>query len=57
MPMRDSVAAQHRTPKIFAVMVLMALVTTAMTGPLLSLSLNWGRRRTLAPAGPLARSS
>jgi Kef-type K+ transport system membrane component KefB len=45
------------TREIFAMMVLMALVTTAMTGPLLSLSLNWGRRRELAPAGPLARSS
>jgi Kef-type K+ transport system membrane component KefB len=45
------------TPEIFAMMVLMALVTTAMTGPLLTLSLNWGRRRALAPAGPLARSS
>ena len=45
------------TPEIFAMMVLMALVTTAMTGPLLSLSLNWGRRHTIAPAGPLARSS
>jgi Kef-type K+ transport system membrane component KefB len=29
------------TPEIFAMMVLMALATTAMTGPLLSLSLNW----------------
>ena len=38
-------------------MVLMALVTTAMTGPLVSLSLNWGRARVVAPAGPLARSS
>jgi K+:H+ antiporter len=45
------------TPEIFAMMVLMALVTTAMTGPLLSLTLNWGRRRTLGPAGPMARSS
>ena len=44
------------TPEIFAMMVLMALVTTAMTGPLLSLSLNWGRGRTLAPAGPMART-
>ena len=44
------------TPEIFAMMVLMALVTTAMTGPLLSLSLNWGQRRTLAPS-PMARSS
>ena len=45
------------TPEIFAMMVLMALVTTAMTGPLLTLSLNWGRRRALVPAGPMARSS
>ena len=45
------------TPEIFAMMVLMALVTTAMTGPLLTLSLNWGRRRAPVPAGPLARSS
>ncbi len=37
-------------------MVLMALATTAMTGPLLSLSLNWGRGRTLAPAGRMART-
>ena len=44
------------TPEIFTMMVLMALVTTAMTGPLLSLSLNWGRGRRLAPAGPKARS-
>ena len=34
------------TPEIFAMMVLMALVTTAMTGPLLSLSFNWGRPPT-----------
>ncbi len=45
------------TPEIFAMMVLMALVTTAMTGPLVSLSFNWGRGRTLAPAGPMARPS
>lgn len=45
------------TPEIFAMMVLMALVTTAMTGPLLSLSLNWGRRREPTAAAPLARSS
>ena len=45
------------TPEIFAMMVLMALVTTAMTGPLLSLSLNWRKDRVLAPAGPMARSS
>lgn len=45
------------TPEIFAMLVLMALVTTAMTGPLLSLSLNWGRARGLAPAGPVARQS
>ena len=45
------------SPEIFAMMVLMALVTTAMTGPLVSLSLNWGKGRILAPAGPMARSS
>jgi Kef-type K+ transport system membrane component KefB len=45
------------TPEIFAMMVLMALVTTAMTGPLVSLSLNWSGGRTLAPARPVARSS
>jgi len=45
------------TPEIFTMMVLMALVTTAMTGPLVSLSLNWGRQRAVAPAGPMARSS
>ena len=44
------------TPAVFAMMVLMALVTTAMTGPLLSLALNWGRRRALPP-GPLPRSA
>ena len=45
------------TPQIFAMMVLMALATTAMTGPLLSLSLNWGRRPALASAGSMIRSS
>ena len=45
------------SPEIFAMMVLMALVTTAMTGPLLSLSLVWGRDRSLAPAGPMAQQS
>lgn len=45
------------TPEIFAMMVLMALVTTAMTGPLLTLSLTRGRRNAPVPAGPLARSS
>lgn len=43
--------------EIFAMLVLMALVTTAMTGPLLSLSLTCGRARGLAPAGPVARQS
>ena len=32
-------------------MVMMALVTTAMTGPLLSLSLEWGRAPRVAEAG------
>jgi Kef-type K+ transport system membrane component KefB len=45
------------TPEIFTMMVLMALVTTAMTGPLVSLSLNWRRHRAVAPVGPVARSS
>ena len=45
------------SPAIFTMMVLMALVTTAMTGPLVSLSFNWGKDRALAPAGPVARSS
>jgi Kef-type K+ transport system membrane component KefB len=40
------------TPEIFAMMVLMALVTTATTGPLLSLSLDWGRHRAVATAYP-----
>ena len=42
------------TPEIFAMMVLMALVTTAMTGPLLSLSLHWGPDRLLAPDSTLS---
>jgi Sodium/hydrogen exchanger family len=42
------------TPEIFAMMVLMALVTTTMTGPLLSLSLHWGRDRLLAPDSTLS---
>lgn len=45
------------TPEIFAMMVLMALVTTAMAGPLLSLCFRWDQERALAPAGPVARSS
>lgn len=45
------------TPEIFAMMVLMALITTATTGPLLSLCLNWGRRHELTAADRLARSS
>ena len=45
------------SPEIFAMMVLMALVTTAMTGPLVSISLGWGQSRTVAPAGPMAHSS
>jgi Kef-type K+ transport system membrane component KefB len=32
------------SPRIFAMMVLMALATTFMTGPLLAL-LEWGKRR------------
>lgn len=45
------------TPQIFAMMVLMALVTTAMTGPLLSLSLGRGHRREVPTTGPLTSSS
>ncbi len=45
------------SPEIFTMMVLMALVTTAMTGPLLTLSLNWGRQHAPAPDGPLARKA
>jgi Kef-type K+ transport system membrane component KefB len=45
------------TPQIFAMMVLMALATTAMTGPILSLSLNSGRRPALASAGSMVRLS
>ncbi len=36
------------SPAIFTMMVVMALVTTAMTGPLLTLSLTWARRPTIA---------
>ena len=39
------------TPEIFAMMVLMALVTTAMTGPLLTMFLGWAPSPMLAPAG------
>jgi Kef-type K+ transport system membrane component KefB len=42
------------SPEIFAMMVLMAVVTTAMTGPLLSLSLAWGR--VAVPAASLPRA-
>jgi Kef-type K+ transport system membrane component KefB len=45
------------TPEIFTMMVLMALATTAMTGPLLSLSLTWGRRREAAVAGKVVPSA
>jgi len=38
-------------PKIFAVMVLMALTTTFMTGPLLSVSEFWNRTRSLSTKG------
>ncbi|HEX9945334.1 MAG TPA: cation:proton antiporter [Thermoanaerobaculia bacterium] len=37
------------SPRIFAMMVLMALITTFMTGPLLGL-VQWGRRRETAAA-------
>lgn len=45
------------TPEIFAMMVLMALVTTAMTGPLLSLIAMWGETPAMMKADPLARES
>jgi Kef-type K+ transport system membrane component KefB len=48
------------SPKIFGMMVLMALTTTFMTGPLLSLSEFWGRRRSVTTAAvrpPEARVS
>ena len=32
------------SPRVFAMMVIMALATTAMTGPLLSLADGWRRR-------------
>jgi Kef-type K+ transport system membrane component KefB len=44
------------TPEIFTMMVLMALATTAMTGPLLSFSLTWGRSRASVPNGPVHRA-
>jgi Kef-type K+ transport system membrane component KefB len=39
------------SPKVFAMMVLMALTTTCMTGPLLSLAGLWGGRRATLAAG------
>jgi len=45
------------TPAIFTMMVLMAFVTTAMTGPLLSLSLGRGREPASSLAGPMVPSS
>jgi Kef-type K+ transport system membrane component KefB len=38
-------------PRIFAIMVLMALATTFMTGPLLSLAGLWDRRKVVPVAG------
>ena len=38
------------TPSMFTMMVLMALVTTAMTGPLLTLIDNWQRGRAIVEA-------
>jgi hypothetical protein len=38
------------SPKVFVMMVLMALATTCMTGPLLSLAESLGRRRPPLPA-------
>jgi Kef-type K+ transport system membrane component KefB len=45
------------TPAIFTMMVLMALVTTAMTSPLVSLSLGQGPQRASSLAGPVVPSS
>jgi Kef-type K+ transport system membrane component KefB len=47
------------SPKVFAMMVLMALTTTCMSGPLLSLAESWGRRGPLLPtdAGVAALAS
>ncbi len=44
------------SPAIFTMMVVMALVTTAMTGPLLTLSLTWARGRALTSTGTVPRS-
>ena len=38
------------SPEIFTMLVLMALVTTAMTGPLVTLTDNWSKARTPAEA-------
>ena len=45
------------TPTIFTMMVLMALVTTAMTGPLLSLCLRQGRQVPVESGAAIFRSS
>jgi Kef-type K+ transport system membrane component KefB len=45
------------TPEIFTMMVIMALVTTAMASPLLSLSLGRGWQRASRLAGPMVPSS
>jgi Kef-type K+ transport system membrane component KefB len=45
------------SPEIFTMMVLMALVTTAMTGPLLTISLEAARRRHLDTAGRFPKPS
>jgi Kef-type K+ transport system membrane component KefB len=45
------------SPRVFAMMVLMALVTTLMTGPLLGLVGWWDRRRALLPADAGVASS
>ncbi len=45
------------TPAIFTMMVVMALVTTAITGPLLSLSLNWRTATAEATGDTSARDA
>jgi Kef-type K+ transport system membrane component KefB len=42
------------TPKVFAMMVIMALTTTFMTGPLLSLADIWNRRKSIVTDGARA---
>ena len=43
------------SPRIFAMLVVMALVTTALTGPLLTVADRWRERIGAAKATPYAR--